>query len=93
MALPKSIGREADSRRIALIVQGAAAQITRSLAVREKTLLDTYLAEVRKRGSDPVVVMDDRTTIATRAVLRRMPALVLGESGHWQRHACRGDGA
>ena len=30
-----------------------------------ETPLASYLAEVRKRGSDPVVVMDDGTTIAT----------------------------
>lgn len=76
LTLPENIGRDVDPRTISLIVEGASAEITRSLAenlaIREKTLLDTYLSEVRKRGGDSVVVMDDRTTIATRAAMEML---------------------
>lgn len=76
LTIPEKVGQNTDPRAIALIVEGAAAEITRTLAtklaVREKTLLETYLTEVRKRGAESVVVMDDKTTIATRAATEQL---------------------
>jgi transcriptional regulator of acetoin/glycerol metabolism len=68
LSMPERLIEEADARSMALIAQGAAAELTQllaaRLAVREQALLASYLAETRKRGADSVVVMDDRTTIA-----------------------------
>lgn len=70
LSLPEHIALQSDPRSILLIVQGAAAEITRllaaKLAAREQRLLTAYLTEVRKRGTDAVVAMDERTTIASR---------------------------
>lgn len=73
LALPNSVGLDMDPNFVAMITKGAAAELTRllseKLSVREKSLLDTYIAEVRKRGGESVVVMDGRTAIATRGAL------------------------
>lgn len=73
LSLPATVGAELDPRSIAAIAQGAASEITQMLnsrlAVREQALLSSYLTEVRKRGADSVVVMDDRTTIASKGAL------------------------
>ncbi len=70
LSIPERIALQSDPRSILLIVQGAAAEITRllaaRLAAREQNLLTAYLTEVRKRGTDAVVAMDERTTIASR---------------------------
>lgn len=76
LSLPESVGLDVNPASIAWIVRGAAAEVTRrlaqGLAVREKSLLDSYLAEVRKRGAESVVVMDNRMTIATRGALEML---------------------
>ncbi len=81
LSLPDNIGAELDPRSIAAVAQGAASEITQMLnsrlAVREQALLSSYLAEVRKRGADSVVVMDDRTTIANKGALN-----LLGDSDY-----------
>ncbi|MGW4733919.1 sigma-54-dependent Fis family transcriptional regulator [Streptomyces shenzhenensis] len=73
LMLPHSVARRVDPRSILLTVQGAAAEVTRALAARlaarEQALMAEYLREVRKRGADAVVAMDDRTTIASRGAL------------------------
>jgi transcriptional regulator of acetoin/glycerol metabolism len=81
LSLPDAIGGELDPRSIAVIAQGAASEIgqmlSSRLAVREQALLSSYLTEVRKRGADSVVVMDDRTTIASKGALN-----LLGDSDY-----------
>lgn len=76
LSLPETLGMDVNPASIAWIVRGAAAEITRrlaqGLAVREKSLLNSYLAEVRKRGAESVVVMDNRMTIATRGALEML---------------------
>ncbi len=73
LALPAAVGVDMDPNFVAMIIKGAAAEVTRllseKLSVRERSLLDTYIAEVRKRGGESVVVMDGRTAIATRSAL------------------------
>lgn len=81
LMLPENVAREVDPRSILLIVQGAAAEVTRGLAerlaAREQALMAAYLQEVRKRGADEVVAMDERTTIASRGALA-----LLGQSDY-----------
>lgn len=76
VALPAGIGMDMDPNFVAMITKGAAAEVTRllseKLSVREKSLLDTYIAEVRKRGGESVVVMDGRTAIASRGALEML---------------------
>src|SRR5690349_18871673 len=76
LSLPADVGMDVNPASIAWIVRGAAAEVTRrlaeGLAVREKSLLDSYLSEVRKRGAESVVVMDSRMTIATRGALEML---------------------
>ncbi|MEE6189386.1 sigma-54-dependent Fis family transcriptional regulator [Mycolicibacterium sp. 120320] len=76
LSLPADVGMDVNPASIAWIVKGAAAEVSRrlaeGLAVREKSLLDSYLSEVRKRGSESVVVMDSRMTIATRGALEML---------------------
>ncbi len=73
LMLPESVGRDASPQSILLLVEGAAAEITRRLAerlaAREQALLAEYMREARKRGADAVIAMDDRTTIASRNAL------------------------
>ncbi|MGW9415844.1 hypothetical protein [Arthrobacter cupressi] len=73
LMLPERLARDTDPRSVLLTVNGAAADITRRLAerlaAREQALMAEYLREVRKRGADAVVAMDDRTTIASRSAL------------------------
>ncbi|WP_120519860.1 sigma-54-dependent Fis family transcriptional regulator [Arthrobacter celericrescens] len=73
LMLPERLARDTDPRSVLLTVNGAAADITRRLAerlaAREQALMSEYLREVRKRGADAVVAMDDRTTIASRGAL------------------------
>ncbi|MGV0807961.1 sigma-54-dependent Fis family transcriptional regulator [Mycolicibacterium setense] len=81
LSMPEQLIQEADARSMALIAQGAAVELTQllaaRLAVREQALLASYLGEVRKRGTDSVVVMDDRTTIASKGALH-----MLGQSDY-----------
>ncbi|MGO1543321.1 MAG: sigma-54-dependent Fis family transcriptional regulator [Gulosibacter sp.] len=71
--LPERVAKDVDPRSIMLTVTGAAADITRRLAerlaAREQALMSEYMREVRKRGADAVVAMDERTTIASRRAL------------------------
>jgi sigma-54 dependent transcriptional regulator, acetoin dehydrogenase operon transcriptional activator AcoR len=73
LSLPERFARATDARSMALIAQGAAAELTQllasRLAAREQALLASYLTEVRKRGAENVVVMDDRTTIASKGAM------------------------
>jgi transcriptional regulator of acetoin/glycerol metabolism len=73
LMLPERLARGIDPRSVLLTVNGAAADISRRLAerlaAREQALMSEYLREVRKRGADAVVAMDDRTTIASRSAL------------------------
>lgn len=70
LSIPEANTNENDKRSMALIAQGAVAELIERLkarlAVREQALMASYLAELRKRGGDAVVVMDDRTTIASK---------------------------
>lgn len=74
LMLPERIAAYSDARSIGLIVHGAAAEVSRALAAhlaaREQALLTAYMREIRKRGTDVVVAMDDRTTIATQAAMK-----------------------
>lgn len=74
--LPEQVAKEIDSRSVLVTVAGAAAEITKRLAdrltAREQALMSEYLREVRKRGADAVVAMDDRTTIVSRSALRML---------------------
>ncbi len=74
LAFPERLIIGMDPRSIMLILQGAAAEITSALharlAAREQSLLAEYLREVRKRGSDAVVAMDGRTTIASKGAMQ-----------------------
>jgi sigma-54 dependent transcriptional regulator, acetoin dehydrogenase operon transcriptional activator AcoR len=69
LTLPTRVVPPETAQSIALIVEGAAAEITRALAdrlaVREQVLMNGYLREVRKRGTDAVVAMDERTVISS----------------------------
>lgn len=71
--LPERVAKDIDPKSILLTVNGAAADISRRLAerlaAREQALMTEYMREVRKRGADAVVAMDDRTTIASRSAL------------------------
>jgi transcriptional regulator of acetoin/glycerol metabolism len=40
--------------------------------MREQALMSAYIVESRKRGSDAVIVMDERTTIASRGALEML---------------------
>lgn len=70
VSLPEHVAITVDPRSILLLVHGAAAEVTRSLAARlaarEQALLSEYLREVRKRGAEAVVAMDGQTTIVNR---------------------------
>lgn len=74
--LPEHVAKDIDPRSVLLTVTGAAADITRRLAerlaAREQALMSEYLREVRKRGADAVLAMDDRTTIVSRSALRML---------------------
>lgn len=76
LMLPERVARSTPPGSILLTVHGAAADITRRLgerlAAREQALMSEYLAEIRKRGADAVVAMDERTTIASRSALRML---------------------
>lgn len=69
VTLPGGVAPPETAKSIGLIVQGAAAEITRALAerlaVREQILMNGYLREIRKRGTDAVVAMDERTIITS----------------------------
>ncbi|MBS1843342.1 MAG: hypothetical protein JST53_02890 [Actinobacteria bacterium] len=70
LTLPWSAASHVDPRSVVSIVRGATVEIARLLAddiaIREQALLSAYLREMRKRGAKEVVVMDDRTTIASK---------------------------
>ncbi len=93
LALPRRLGASADPRSVALIVEGAAAELTRlladRLAVREQALLAAYLTESRKRGADAVVVLDERTTIATKGALELLEQSDLAVLAGYAREAER----
>lgn len=99
LMLPESVARDASPQSILLLVEGAAAEISRRLAerlaAREQALLSEYMREARKRGADAVIAMDDRTTIASRnalSMLDQSDFAVLSalarqaEPGHVARH-------
>ncbi|WP_432545844.1 sigma-54-dependent Fis family transcriptional regulator [Kineococcus sp. SYSU DK004] len=71
--LPEHVARSVSSQSMLLLVNGAATEIARRLAdrlsAREQALMAAYMREVRKRGADAVVAMDDRMTIASRKAL------------------------
>lgn len=72
LMVPERVALTTDPAAIALIVEGAAAEIGRlvgdRLGRRERALLDAYIRESRTRGTEGVVAIDGRTTIAsTRA--------------------------
>lgn len=73
LMLPEHVAKTTNPRSLLLLVHGAAAEITRRLAerlaAREQALMSEYMREVRKRGADAVIAMDDRTTIASRSAL------------------------
>ncbi|WP_191283170.1 sigma-54-dependent Fis family transcriptional regulator [Pseudolysinimonas yzui] len=73
LMLPEDVASTTNPRSLLLLVHGAAAEITRRLAerlaAREQALMSEYMREVRKRGADAVIAMDDRTTIASRSAL------------------------
>ena len=73
LMLPEHVASTTNPRSLLLLVHGAAAEITRRLAdrlaAREQALMSEYMREVRKRGADAVIAMDDRTTIASRSAL------------------------
>lgn len=93
LTLPERVASYSHPRAIGLIVQGAAAEVARSLAIqltaREQALLDAYLREVRKRGTDAVVAMDDRTTIASRGAMRLLDQSDYAVLGGYAREAER----
>lgn len=74
MSFPERLITGMDPRSIMMILQGAASEITTTLAARlaarEQSLLAEYLREVRKRGTDAVIAMDGRTTIASRGAMQ-----------------------
>ncbi|MDR6958315.1 transcriptional regulator of acetoin/glycerol metabolism [Pseudomonas brassicacearum] len=76
LAFPERLVIGMDPRSILLILQGAASQINSalaaSLAAREQLLLSEYLRELRKRGTDAVIAMDGKTTIASRSAMQML---------------------
>ncbi len=81
LTLPEQLVVDLDPRTILMIVQSAGAEIARALrdrlAPREQALLTEYLREVRKRGSEAVVAMDEHTTIMNRGAMQ-----LLDQSDH-----------
>jgi transcriptional regulator of acetoin/glycerol metabolism len=69
LMVPEQVALDTDPASLALIVEGAAAEINRSavarLADREQALLTAYLRESRMRGAEAVLAIDERTTIAS----------------------------
>jgi len=69
LMVPEQVALDTDPGSLALIVEGAAAEINRSavarLADREQALLTAYLRESRMRGAEAVLAIDERTTIAS----------------------------
>jgi transcriptional regulator of acetoin/glycerol metabolism len=69
LMVPQQVAFDTDPGALALIVEGAAAEINRSavarLADREQALLTAYLRESRMRGAGAVLAIDERTTIAS----------------------------
>lgn len=69
LMVPERIALDADPGSLSLIVEGAAAEINRSavsrLADREQALLTAYMREARMRGTEAVLAIDERTTIAS----------------------------
>jgi transcriptional regulator of acetoin/glycerol metabolism len=76
LSIPERLARMSDARAMALVAHGAAKQMSQllasRLASREQALLSAYLTEVRKRGSESVVVTDGKTTIASREALNTL---------------------
>lgn len=101
VTFPGVNGRQIDPRSVLLIMQGAAAEITRGmaaqLATRERALLTGYLREVRKRGSEIVVATDGRTTIASRRAMQQLDAadyaLLAGFARDAESHKRTSDGS
>lgn len=74
LTLPERLATDLDPRTVLMIVRAAGAEIARALrerlAPREQVLLTEYLREVRKRGSEAVVAMDEHTTIMNRGAMQ-----------------------
>ena len=98
MVLPEQLAIGLDPRVILLIVQAAAAEITRALterlAAREQALLSEYLREIRKRGAEAVIAMDEHTTIMNRGAMQMLDqsdhavlAAYARDAGHMDRPA------
>lgn len=69
LMVPEQVALSTDPGSLALVVEGAAAEISRSAAVRlahrEQALLQAYMRESRMRGAGAVLAIDERTTIAS----------------------------
>ena len=69
LMVPERIALDADPGSWALVVEGAAAEISRAAAARhahrEHALLQAYVRESRMRGAEAVLAIDERTTIAS----------------------------
>lgn len=96
LMLPEKLARTTHPGSVLLTVHGAAADITRRLAerlaAREQALMSEYLTEIRKRGADAVVAMDERTTIASRSALRMLDPSDFAVLGALAREAEQRDG-
>lgn len=95
LSLPWKAVEDVNPRSVALVAEGAAAEVTRllagRLAMREQALLSTYLTEVRKRGAGMVVVMDDRTTIASKGAMQTLEQSDYAVLAGYARESERGD--
>jgi sigma-54 dependent transcriptional regulator, acetoin dehydrogenase operon transcriptional activator AcoR len=74
LTLPSSITSTLDPTVFLMTLQSAVARVTSALtgalAPGEQALLASYLREIRKRGCEAVVAMDDKTTIASRTAVQ-----------------------
>lgn len=74
MTLPLRSMGNIDPRTIMLILQSAAIQIANELysrlAHREQALLAEYLREVSLKGSDAIIAIDGKTTIASKSATK-----------------------
>ena len=70
LMVPETVALQTDPHNLSLVVEGAVAEIHTLIldntARGEQALLRAYLRELRTRGGEAVVAMDDRTTILSR---------------------------